>query len=137
MGTISTTRLPATVFSHHFEQMFPLQRYCWGTVKQHSHPGTQHSQQEHLRHLQEHGQCCPRLLNCPTFFYFLLTGLLFSQSIKKIKRADRKGTESVTEEKFALFFSTEITITGCDTPYRIQVRPRVLVFLQYHIIVVI
>ncbi|CAL8323459.1 unnamed protein product [Merluccius merluccius] len=43
-----------------------------------------------------------------------------NMSVKKIKRADRKGTESVTEEKFALLFSTEITITGCDTPYRIQ-----------------
>ncbi|KAM4563255.1 signal transducer and activator of transcription 6 [Odontesthes bonariensis] len=43
-----------------------------------------------------------------------------NMSIKKIKRADRKGSESVTEEKFALLFYTEITITGCDTPYRIQ-----------------
>uniref|UniRef100_A0A7N8XC16 Signal transducer and activator of transcription n=1 Tax=Mastacembelus armatus TaxID=205130 RepID=A0A7N8XC16_9TELE len=43
-----------------------------------------------------------------------------NMSIKKIKRADRKGSESVTEEKFALLFSAEITITGCDTPYRIQ-----------------
>ncbi|KAK5863512.1 hypothetical protein PBY51_000540 [Eleginops maclovinus] len=43
-----------------------------------------------------------------------------NMSIKKIKRADRRGSESVTEEKFALLFSTEITITGCDTPYRIQ-----------------
>ncbi|XP_042347505.1 signal transducer and activator of transcription 6 [Plectropomus leopardus] len=43
-----------------------------------------------------------------------------NMSIKKIKRADRKGSESVTEEKFALLFSTEITITGCETPYRIQ-----------------
>uniref|UniRef100_A0A3Q3VX74 STAT transcription factor protein interaction domain-containing protein n=1 Tax=Mola mola TaxID=94237 RepID=A0A3Q3VX74_MOLML len=43
-----------------------------------------------------------------------------NMSIKKIKRADRKGSESVTEEKFAILFSTEITITGCDTPYRIQ-----------------
>ncbi|XP_056128839.1 signal transducer and activator of transcription 6 isoform X2 [Lampris incognitus] len=43
-----------------------------------------------------------------------------NMSIKKIKRADRKGSESVTEEKFALLFSSEITITGCDTPYRIQ-----------------
>ncbi|XP_061603478.1 signal transducer and activator of transcription 6 isoform X2 [Phyllopteryx taeniolatus] len=43
-----------------------------------------------------------------------------NMSIKKIKRADRKGSESVTEEKFALLFSTEITITGCDTAYRIQ-----------------
>ncbi|XP_034392530.1 signal transducer and activator of transcription 6 isoform X5 [Cyclopterus lumpus] len=44
-----------------------------------------------------------------------------NMSIKKIKRADRKGSESVTEEKFALLFSTEITITGCDTPYKIQI----------------
>ncbi|KAM8755445.1 signal transducer and activator of transcription 6 [Acanthopagrus schlegelii] len=43
-----------------------------------------------------------------------------NMSIKKIKRADRKGSESVTEEKFALLFSTEISITGCDAPYRIQ-----------------
>uniref|UniRef100_A0A4W5QVI0 Signal transducer and activator of transcription n=1 Tax=Hucho hucho TaxID=62062 RepID=A0A4W5QVI0_9TELE len=43
-----------------------------------------------------------------------------NMSIKKIKRADRKGSESVTEEKFALFFTTEINITGCDIPYRIQ-----------------
>ncbi|XP_070766150.1 signal transducer and activator of transcription 6 isoform X2 [Enoplosus armatus] len=43
-----------------------------------------------------------------------------NMSIKKIKRADRKGSESVTEEKFALLFSAEITITGCETPYRIQ-----------------
>ncbi|CAG6021366.1 signal transducer and activator of transcription 6 isoform 1-T4 [Menidia menidia] len=43
-----------------------------------------------------------------------------NMSIKKIKRADRKGSESVTEEKFALLFCTEIAITGCDTPYRVQ-----------------
>ncbi|MED6237382.1 hypothetical protein ATANTOWER_023857, partial [Ataeniobius toweri] len=43
-----------------------------------------------------------------------------NMSIKKIKRADRKGAESVTEEKFALMFSTDISITGCDTPFRIQ-----------------
>ncbi|KAL3064194.1 hypothetical protein OYC64_000472 [Pagothenia borchgrevinki] len=43
-----------------------------------------------------------------------------NMSIKKIKRADRRGSESVTEEKFALLFSADITITGCDTPYRIQ-----------------
>ncbi|XP_059912978.1 signal transducer and activator of transcription 6 isoform X1 [Gadus macrocephalus] len=44
-----------------------------------------------------------------------------NMSVKKIKRADRKGTESVTEEKFAILFSTDINITGCDTPYRIQI----------------
>ncbi|KAK7132393.1 hypothetical protein R3I93_018817 [Phoxinus phoxinus] len=43
-----------------------------------------------------------------------------NMSIKKIKRADRKGSESVTEEKFALLFNTEINITGCESPYSIQ-----------------
>uniref|UniRef100_A0A672KHS7 Signal transducer and activator of transcription n=1 Tax=Sinocyclocheilus grahami TaxID=75366 RepID=A0A672KHS7_SINGR len=43
-----------------------------------------------------------------------------NMSIRKIKRADRKGSESVTEEKFALFFTTELTITGCESPYSIQ-----------------
>ncbi|XP_061112728.1 signal transducer and activator of transcription 6 [Conger conger] len=44
-----------------------------------------------------------------------------NMSIKKIKRADRKGSESVTEEKFALLFSSEISITGCDMPCCMQV----------------
>uniref|UniRef100_A0A673N7K8 Signal transducer and activator of transcription n=1 Tax=Sinocyclocheilus rhinocerous TaxID=307959 RepID=A0A673N7K8_9TELE len=43
-----------------------------------------------------------------------------NMSIRKIKRADRKGSESVTEEKFALLFTTELTITGCESPYSIQ-----------------
>uniref|UniRef100_A0A8C6Q1M5 Signal transducer and activator of transcription n=1 Tax=Nothobranchius furzeri TaxID=105023 RepID=A0A8C6Q1M5_NOTFU len=43
-----------------------------------------------------------------------------NMSIKRIRRADRKGSESVTEEKFALLFSTEISITGCDTSFKIQ-----------------
>ncbi|CAN9516157.1 unnamed protein product [Ophioblennius macclurei] len=50
-----------------------------------------------------------------------------NMSIKKIKRADRKGTESVTEEKFALLFFAEIAITGCDTPYLIQMISQPLV----------
>ncbi|XP_051914693.1 signal transducer and activator of transcription 6 isoform X2 [Hippocampus zosterae] len=54
-----------------------------------------------------------------------------NMSIKKIKRADRKGTESVTEEKFALLFSTEITITGCDTPYKVQMISLPLVVIVH------
>lgn len=44
-----------------------------------------------------------------------------NMSIKKIKRAERKGSECVTEEKFALLFSGEISVTGCDFPYSINV----------------
>ncbi|KAM9855801.1 signal transducer and activator of transcription 6 isoform 2-T2 [Aulostomus maculatus] len=54
-----------------------------------------------------------------------------NMSIKKIKRADRKGSESVTEEKFALLFSAEISITGCDTPYRIQMISLPLVIIVH------
>uniref|UniRef100_A0A672J7E8 Signal transducer and activator of transcription n=1 Tax=Salarias fasciatus TaxID=181472 RepID=A0A672J7E8_SALFA len=54
-----------------------------------------------------------------------------NMSIKKIRRADRKGTESVTEEKFALLFSAEITITGCDTPYKIQMISQPLVVIVH------
>ncbi|XP_077456784.1 signal transducer and activator of transcription 6 [Stigmatopora argus] len=54
-----------------------------------------------------------------------------NMSIKKIKRADRKGSESVTEEKFALLFSTEITITGSDTPFKIQMISLPLVIIVH------
>uniref|UniRef100_A0A3B4GZT8 Signal transducer and activator of transcription n=1 Tax=Pundamilia nyererei TaxID=303518 RepID=A0A3B4GZT8_9CICH len=54
-----------------------------------------------------------------------------NMSIKKIKRADRKGSESVTEEKFALLFSSEINITGCETPYRIQVISQPVVVIVH------
>uniref|UniRef100_A0AAV2LYN6 Signal transducer and activator of transcription n=1 Tax=Knipowitschia caucasica TaxID=637954 RepID=A0AAV2LYN6_KNICA len=43
-----------------------------------------------------------------------------NMSIRKIKRAERKGSECVTEEKFALLFSGEIHITGWDYPYSIH-----------------
>ncbi|XP_047435770.1 signal transducer and activator of transcription 6 [Mugil cephalus] len=54
-----------------------------------------------------------------------------NMSIKKIKRADRKGSESVTEEKFALLFSAEIPITGCDTPYKIQMISQPVVVIVH------
>lgn len=43
-----------------------------------------------------------------------------NMSIKKIKRADRKGSESVTEEKFAILFTADIAITGCDSALGVQ-----------------
>ena len=59
------------------------------------------------------------------------------QSIKKIKRADRKGSESVTEEKFALLFSAEITITGCGTPYKIQVYSSLMTYISSMVAVIV
>ncbi|XP_069762495.1 signal transducer and activator of transcription 5B-like isoform X1 [Narcine bancroftii] len=43
-----------------------------------------------------------------------------NMSLKKIKRSDRRGTESVTEEKFAVLFSSELSITGSEMNYQVQ-----------------
>ncbi|XP_067880735.1 signal transducer and activator of transcription 5B-like isoform X2 [Heterodontus francisci] len=43
-----------------------------------------------------------------------------NMSLKKIKRSDRRGTESVTEEKFAVLFSSELGITGIEMKYHVQ-----------------
>ncbi|XP_048878159.1 signal transducer and activator of transcription 6 isoform X2 [Brienomyrus brachyistius] len=40
--------------------------------------------------------------------------------IKKIKRADRRGSESVTEEKFAIHFSGDVALMGCELPCKVQ-----------------
>ncbi|XP_043939594.1 signal transducer and activator of transcription 6 isoform X2 [Protopterus annectens] len=40
--------------------------------------------------------------------------------LQKIKRSDRKGSESVTEEKFAVLFSTEITLSINNKKYQLQ-----------------
>ncbi|XP_054905447.1 signal transducer and activator of transcription 6 isoform X1 [Poeciliopsis prolifica] len=52
-------------------------------------------------------------------------------SIKKIKRADRKGAESVTEEKFALMFLAEIFITGHETPFKIHINSQPVVVIVH------
>ncbi|XP_059812313.1 signal transducer and activator of transcription 5B-like isoform X1 [Hypanus sabinus] len=43
-----------------------------------------------------------------------------NMSLKKIKRSDRRGTESVTEEKFAVLFSSELCIAGSEVKYHVQ-----------------
>ena len=45
------------------------------------------------------------------------------QLLKKIKRCERKGTESVTEEKCAVLFSTSLTLGPNKLPIQLQVSP--------------
>ncbi|XP_038139050.1 signal transducer and activator of transcription 6 [Cyprinodon tularosa] len=54
-----------------------------------------------------------------------------NMSIKKIKRADRKGAESVTEEKFALMFTANIAITNYEVPFRIQIISQPVVIIVH------
>lgn len=58
---------------------------------------------------------------CAYWQLAFILSIVSYQSIKKIKRADRKGSESVTEEKFAILFSADVAIHGCDSTYSVQV----------------
>ena len=43
-------------------------------------------------------------------------------SLKKIKRAEKKGTESVMDEKFALLFWSEFSIGNGEFHYQVYIR---------------
>ena len=44
-----------------------------------------------------------------------------NMSLKKIKRAEKKGTESVMDEKFALLFWSEFTIGNGEFSYQVKI----------------
>lgn len=39
--------------------------------------------------------------------------------LKKIKRAEKKGTESVMDEKFSLLFSSQFTVGGGELVFQV------------------
>jgi hypothetical protein len=45
-------------------------------------------------------------------------------SLKKIKRAEKKGTESVMDEKFALLFWSEFSIGNGEFHYQVRKRKK-------------
>ena len=45
-----------------------------------------------------------------------------NMSLKKIKRAEKKGTESVMDEKFALLFWSEFSIGNGEFHYQVSCR---------------
>ena len=63
------------------------------------------------------------LNNHQTMEYHQATGQLSvsfrNMSLKKIKRAEKKGTESVMDEKFALLFWSEFSIGNGDFSYQV------------------
>lgn len=40
--------------------------------------------------------------------------------LKKIKRAEKKGTESVMDEKFSLLFSSQFTVGGGELVFQVR-----------------
>ena len=51
---------------------------------------------------------------------FKMAPLVFNMSLKKIKRAEKKGTESVMDEKFALLFWSEFSIGNGEYHYQVN-----------------
>lgn len=45
-----------------------------------------------------------------------------SQSLKRIKRADRRGAESVTEEKFTVLFESQFSVGSNELVFQVKVR---------------
>lgn len=46
----------------------------------------------------------------------------FLQSLKRIKRSDRRGAESVTEEKFTILFESQFSVGGNELVFQVKVR---------------
>ena len=64
------------------------------------------------------------LNNKQTMEYHQATGQLSvsfrNMSLKKIKRAEKKGTESVMDEKFALLFWSEFSVGSGEFSYQVK-----------------
>lgn len=52
------------------------------------------------------------------------------QSLKRIKRSDRRGAESVTEEKFTILFESQFSVGGNELVFQVKVKPPVMFPLQ-------
>ena len=54
---------------------------------------------------------------------FLVVTLVTSlpQSLKRIKRSDRRGAESVTEEKFTILFESQFSVGGNELVFQVKV----------------
>lgn len=75
------------------------------------------------------------LNNKQTMEYHQATGQLSvsfrNMSLKKIKRAEKKGTESVMDEKFALLFWSEFSIGNGEFHYQVSHTNKVSWFSQF------
>jgi len=66
---------------------------------------------------------CPRPENlCANVLKESVSNLLSSiQSLKRIKRSDRRGAESVTEEKFTVLFESQFSVGGNELVFHVKV----------------
>uniref|UniRef100_A0A4W3GRS8 Signal transducer and activator of transcription n=1 Tax=Callorhinchus milii TaxID=7868 RepID=A0A4W3GRS8_CALMI len=66
------------------------------------------------------------LNNCCVMEYHQATGTLSANfrnmSLKRIKRSDRRGAESVTEEKFTILFESQFSVGGNELVFQVKGR---------------
>ena len=58
-----------------------------------------------------------------------------TQSLKRIKRSDRRGAESVTEEKFTVLFESQFSVGGNELVFHVKVSkctPRLPLTVRAH-----
>uniref|UniRef100_A0A7D9NLR1 Signal transducer and activator of transcription n=1 Tax=Xenopus tropicalis TaxID=8364 RepID=A0A7D9NLR1_XENTR len=67
------------------------------------------------------------LNNCCVMEYHQATGTLSAHfrnmSLKRIKRSDRRGAESVTEEKFTILFESQFSVGGNELVFQVKPAP--------------
>ncbi|XP_023367012.1 signal transducer and activator of transcription 5B [Otolemur garnettii] len=67
------------------------------------------------------------LNNCCVMEYHQAMGTLSAHfrnmSLKRIKRSDRRGAESVTEEKFTILFESQFSVGGNELVFQVKVKP--------------
>lgn len=51
------------------------------------------------------------------------------QSLKRIKRSDRRGAESVTEEKFTVLFESQFSVGGNELVFHVKVIENYVFYL--------
>ncbi|XP_044527823.1 signal transducer and activator of transcription 5A isoform X4 [Gracilinanus agilis] len=80
-----------------------------------------------LKNENTRNECSGEILNnCCVMEYHQATGTLSAHfrnmSLKRIKRADRRGAESVTEEKFTVLFESQFSIGGNELVFQVKGR---------------
>lgn len=60
----------------------------------------------------------PSVLHSPS----VRSPLVSLQSLKRIKRSDRRGAESVTEEKFTILFESQFSVGGNELVFQVKVK---------------
>uniref|UniRef100_A0A8C8YN36 Signal transducer and activator of transcription n=1 Tax=Prolemur simus TaxID=1328070 RepID=A0A8C8YN36_PROSS len=79
-----------------------------------------------LKNENTRNECSGEILNnCCVMEYHQATGTLSAHfrnmSLKRIKRADRRGAESVTEEKFTVLFESQFSVGSNELVFQVKV----------------